>query len=92
MPSLGRPIWVGENDGVADFAFLHPDGRQQILRSRNADRWAGGRNARIVAERPCRYRGSGAESEVVALVLVIFHRLVEDVIVRQRSQRFGDFL
>jgi hypothetical protein len=58
----------------------------------NADRWAGGRNARIVrGERPCRYRGSGAKSEIVALVLVIFHRLMEDVIGRQRAQRFGDF-
>ena len=59
----------------------------------NADRGAGGRNARIVRfERPCRYRGLGAESEIVALVLVIFHRLMEDVIGRQRAQRFGDLL
>jgi hypothetical protein len=76
----------------------------QILRSRiliavpdpaqpNADRGVGGRNARIVqVERVCRYLGSGAKSEIVALVLVIFHRLMEDVIGRQRAQRFRDFL
>jgi len=63
------------------------------LHSRNAGRWAGGRNARILpVERLHRYRGSRAESQVVALVLVILHRLVEDVIGRQRAQGFGDFL
>ena len=43
-------------------------------------------------ERPHPYRVSGAESKIVALVLVIFHRLMEDVIGRQRAQSFGDFL
>jgi hypothetical protein len=84
-----RAVFAAE--GCPVLALVNLDGEGFKDRSARRGVWDFRWGERGVDE-PYRFLASGAESEIVALVLVIFHRLMEDVIGRQRAQRFGDFL